>query len=408
MFFAVAGFLWLLMLSGKGNRLVPAEFRRSSPRILAASIVVVVFGAMSSFRSWDPPGSIGAVMRLGYLTMVWFWMLRCLSVNRRAVAAFISAWRWGVLVTSAAVILAYAGMFSLGVPNAEERQTGWFGHPNDLGGFLAVAVPLFLLGAPTAVTQRRRTQGAWRAVLLGVVIFGMSTSGSMSAFLAAAAGGATSGLVLALTRSGDRRRRRLHPLKAMALVIVGMIALLLLASTDSPVVERFTRYGEGDAYIESSVGDRGTANERVINNLDDALVIGNGFDRLGQADLDLDLGVHNMYLKLLYEGGLITASALVLILVVCLQQAWRLLRNTRSTLLHRDIAAVMGSAVAAIVFSNFQPTSIQRFFWIPFAMIQCYWTLRRSEIASGQTEDELNAWSAPPAAAAARSAIRPS
>ncbi len=392
-FFGLASVLWLLMLSGRASRLAPAEFRRSSPRILAASVVLLVFGTISGFRSWDPAGSIGVVLRLGYLTMLWFWMLRCLSVNRRAVAAFLTAWRWGVLISAVAVILANAGLFKLGAPNAENRQTGWFGHPNDLGGFFAVAVPVFALGAPTALRQGRWSRGPWRAVLLGIVVFGLSTTGSMSAFLAGAAGAIASGLALLFTGARDRNRRQLHPLKAMALVIIGAIALTMLANSDTAVVERFTRFEEGDAYVSGSVGDRGKANEEVINNLDNSLIIGHGLDSLGQVDLDLDLGVHNMYLKLLYEGGLIAATALVLVLIITLQQAWRLLISTRSTLLHRDIAAVFGSVVAAIVFSNFQPTSIQRFYWLPIAMIQCYWTLRRSEIASGMTEDELNSWS---------------
>jgi hypothetical protein len=406
-FFALAAYLWMLMLTGRSSRLAPVEFRRSSPRILAASIVVVVFGTMSGFRSWDPPGSIGVVLRLAYLTMLWFWMLRCLSVNRRAVAAFMGAWRWGVMISAVAVILANAGLFTLGVQGSEQRQTGWFGHANDLGGYLAIAVPLFVLGTPTVLTQRRRLSGLWRAGLLGTVVFGLSTSGSMSAFLAAIAGSIASGLALLLTGARDGRRRRMHPLKAMGIVVVAAIALVMLANTDTPVVERFTRYGEGDAYVQSSVGDRGKANEEVVNNFDQSLIVGHGLNSLGQATLDTQIGVHNMYLKLLYEGGLIAATALVLILIVTLQQAWRLLISTRSTLIHRDVAAVFGSVVAAIVFSNFQPTSIQRFYWLPIAMIQCFWTLRRTEIASGVTEDQLNDWSdrpSPPRTARVRPA----
>lgn len=392
-FFALGGVLWLLMLSGRGSRVAPAEFRRSSPRILAASILLLVFGTISGFRSWDPPGSIGQVLRIAYLTMFWFWMLRCLSINRRAIATFLTAWKVGVIISAVAAILANAGLFELGIQNPENRQTGWFAHPNDLGGFIAVAVPIFVMGAPQALTQRRRSGGTWRLVLLGTVVFAMSTTGSMSAFLAAILGTAVAGLGVMATGVRDGRRRTLHPLKAMGLVLVAGIAIVLLFNSDAAVVERFTRYEQGDAYVTGSVGGRGAANEVVINNFDDALVIGHGLDSLGQVNLDLDVGVHNMYLKMLYEGGLVAATALVLIAIVTLQQAWRLLVNTRSTAIHRDIAAVTGSVVAAIVFANFQPTSTQRYYWLPIAMIQCYWTLRRSEIASGASEDELDDWS---------------
>ena len=401
MFFVLAGYLWLLMLTNRSSRLAPAEFRRSSPRALAASVVLVVFATISGFASWDPADSVNVVVRLAYLSMLWFWMLRCLSVNRRAITVFLTAWRWGVVVSAVAAIAANAGLIQLGVANSEDRQTAWFGHPNDLGGYLAVAVPIFILGVPT-MSNRRRATGLWRAVLLGLIVFGLSTTGSMSAFLSAAVGSIAAGLAILITGPRDRRRRHTHPLKVMGLTVLGLVALMLLARTDTPVVERFTRFGEGDQYVAGSVNDRGAANQAVFESFDDVLVVGHGLDDRAQDDLDSPLGVHNMYLKMLYEAGLIGATALILLLVVAVQQAWRLMRATRATAIHRDIAAVFGSLIAAILFSNFQPTSIQRYYWLPIALIHCYWTLRRSEIAGGETEAELNAW----ATAGARSADR--
>lgn len=395
-FFGLAGVIWLLMLTGRADRFAPSRFRRSSPRILTASIVLVLFATISSFRSWDPADSMNTVVRLGYLTMLWFWMLRCLSVNRRAIAVLLRAWRWGVVITSVAVILANAGAFKLGVPNAEGRQTGWFGHPNDLGGYLAVSIPLFVMAAPVAVTERQQLRALRRPVMLGVVVFALSTAGSMSAFLGAAAGTLAAGLTYLLTSdSAVGRRRATHPLKLASLVLLGVVGLVALARTDTPLVQRFTRLGEGDAYVSGSIDSRTDGNEQVINSFDQVLVLGRGLDSAAQQDLDLEIGVHNMYLKLVYETGFIAAFALLLILVFTLHQAWRLLLNTRSTMLHRDICAVLGAIVAAVVFANFQPTTIHRYFWLPIAMIQCYWTLRRSELASGQTEEELNAWAAP-------------
>jgi O-antigen ligase len=396
-FFGLAGIIWLLMLTGRTDRFAPSRFRRSSPRLLAASIVLVLFATISSFRSWDPADSMNTVVRLGYLTMLWFWMLRCLSIDRRTIALLLRAWRWGALVTSIAVVLANAGMFKLGVPNAEGRQTGWFGHPNDLGGYLAVSIPLFVMATPVAVTERHQLRALWRPLQLGLVVFGMSTAGSMSAFLGAAAGTLATGFAFLLTNDpGGGRRRATHPLKLATLVLLALLGLVALIRTDTPLVQRVTRLGEGDSYVSGSIDSRTNGNAEVINSLDQVLVIGHGLDNFAQQDLEIEIGVHNMYLKLTYEAGLIAAVALVLILVFTLHQAWRLLLSTRSTMIHRDICAVLGCVVAAIVFANFQPTTIQRFYWLPIAMIQCYWTLRRSELAGGQTEDELNAWSDSP------------
>src|SRR5918997_5681848 len=146
--------------------------------------------------------------------MVCFWLLGAGGANRRTIALLLRAWRWGVVITSVVVILANAGAFKLGVPNAEGRQTGWFGHPNDLGGYLATSIPLFVMATPVAITERKRFRALGRPVLLGTVVFGMSTAGAMSAFLGAAAGTLAAGLAFLLTGdSGGGRRRATHPLK---------------------------------------------------------------------------------------------------------------------------------------------------------------------------------------------------
>ena len=59
---------------------------------------------------------------------------------------------------------------------------------------------------------------------------------------------------------------------------------------------------------------------------------------------------------------------------------WKLLVNMRATEIHPDIAAVFGSAVAALTFALFQPMLFHRYFWLPFGIIQCLWAMRRAEL----------------------------
>jgi len=382
-FFGVAGLLCLLLLTGRISQLSAPGARRASPRLLVATLVLLGMATVSTFRSWYPLASAGVVLRLAYLTVLWFWILRCLSVDRRAVGRLMTGWRWGVVIASLGALAANAGLISLGVPNPENRQTAWFGHPNDLAGYLAVAVPVFVIGAPRLVQGAKRHAGLRRIVVAGLVVFALATTGSMSGLMAAAAGLAAAGVAMSLTRRSGRRRT-VHPLKAMATITIVGILLTVLFSSDVPVVERLTRLEEGDQAVSSSVGTRGALNERVITQFDDLLVLGHGLDEAAQNDLRGGRtgagGVHNMFVKLLYEGGFIATLALVAVLWIMLQQAWMLLVNMRSSELHSDVAAVLGGAVAAIVFAMFQPTMFHRHFWLPFAMIQCYWTVRRSEL----------------------------
>jgi O-antigen ligase len=385
-FFALAGLLWLRMLTGRASGLSAPWARRSSPRLLAATIVLLAFATVSTLRSWNPEASIGVVLRLTYLTLLWFWILRTLSTSRRAVSWILRGWRWGVLISCAGALAANAGLVALGTENAESRQSGWFGHPNDLAGYIAVAVPLFVLAAPRADVLARRNAALSWLVTIGVVVFALATTGSMSAFLAAAAGSLAGGAALLLTRRSEGRRA-VHPLKVMATLLVAAIALTVLFSSDVPVVERFTRLEEGDSSVETSVGTRGTLNERVINQFDDLLMVGHGLDPGSQDELrGTNAGIHNMYVKVLYEAGLLAAVALIIFLVVALQLCWKLLVNLRSTDIHPDVAAVFGCAVAAITIAQFQPILFHRFFFLPFAVIQCFWTMRRAELDAAQTE----------------------
>ena len=378
-FFGLAALLWLLMLTGRVSRLSPPSLRGSSARLLVATIVLLALATVSSFRSWYPAESMSVVLRLGYLTILWFWIMRCISADRRAIALLMRGWRWGVLISCGAAIVANAGLVTIGRTNPENRQAGWFYHPNDLAGYIAVAIPLFVFAAPRAVTSKSRLAGVWWLATVGVSVFALSTTGSLSATLGAAAGIAASSAAFLLTRR--QVAGKLHPLKAMALATIAAIGLTVLFNSDVPVAERLTRYEEGDSEIAGSVGARGTLNERVINQFDELLLVGNGLDIRAQDDLrGTDSGIHNMYIKTLYEGGLIAALALVVMLIVVLQQAWKLLISMRDTDVHLDIVAVFGSAVAGMVFALFQPMTVQRYFWMPFAVIQCFWVVRRAEL----------------------------
>jgi hypothetical protein len=90
-FFALASLIGVLSLTGSDRMLTPAWARGSSPRILLASVVIVTMGVLASFRSFTPETSLQIVVRLGYLTLLWFWMLRCVAVDRRSIGVLVRA-----------------------------------------------------------------------------------------------------------------------------------------------------------------------------------------------------------------------------------------------------------------------------------------------------------------------------
>jgi O-antigen ligase len=400
-FFGLAAVIWLLMLTGTDGSLTPRGARGASPRILVASVIVVTAAVLSGFSSFDPGTSLQIVLRIAYLTLLWFWMLRCVTVDRRSVSVLVLGWRAAVLISCAGAIAANAGLITLGVSSTENRQSAWFGHPNDLAGFLAMAVPVFVLAVPRDRVGGGRAPMVRWAALVGVVVFGMATTGSISSLLAATAGTAAAGLGLSLTGSRVPGGRRLHPITVMAGAVVALVALGLLARSDVPVFERLTRLSEGNSGVNSSVDDRTNLNEEVVQNFDDVLVVGHGMN-VGRSEADSGGDVHNMYLKFTFEVGVVGAAALLFILGVTLKQAWTLMRSTRGSPLHATVAAIFGSVVAAMTFAFFQPINTQRYFWLPVALVQALWTMRRREI-----REAAAAGGAPGGDAAFGAAVRP-
>ncbi|HET6953453.1 MAG TPA: O-antigen ligase family protein [Acidimicrobiales bacterium] len=401
-FFGLAGVIWMLTLTGTDRRLTPRGARGASPRILVASVVLVTMGVLAGFGSFEPDISLQIVVRIAYLTLLWFWMLRCVAVDRHSISVLMAGWRAAVLISCAGAIAANAGLITLGVSSSENRQSAWFGHPNDLAGFLAMAVPVFLLGAPRERTARGRWPQLRWAGLLGVVVFGLATTGSISSLLAAVAGSAAAGLGLSLTSARVPGARRVHPITVMVGALAGLVALGLLARSDVPVFERLTRFEEGDAGVNSSVDDRTDLNEEVVQSFDQVLVVGNGMN-VGSARGEQSAGdVHNMYLKLVFEIGVLGAAALVFLLGVTLKQAWLLMRSTRGSPLHATVVALFGSVIAALTFAFFQPINTQRYFWLPLAMVQALWTLRRREL-----RDAARVADTPRPTARDRPAVRP-
>jgi O-antigen ligase len=219
-------------------------------------------------------------------------------------------WRIAVIISCAGAIAANAGLIDVGVAAGENRQTAWFGHPNDLAGFLALAIPVLVMAAPRDRTSRVRAPRLRWALLLGAVVFGIATTGSISALLAAVVGTAAAGLALSVTGRPVPGARRVHPITVMVAAVAALASLGLLARSDVPVFERLARFEQGNSGVNSSVEGRSDLNEQVVQSLDDVLVVGHGMTTAG-GEAGAAANVHNMYLKLVFEIGMLGAAALI-------------------------------------------------------------------------------------------------
>ena len=406
-FFAMGAVLLLKLLVGDESGLAPPDSRRSSQLVLFGTILLLTASVLSSFKSWYPGGSLLVTARLGYITLVWFWMLRSVVPSRRALNVLLSGWRWGVLSMSVVAILGQVGLLHVGVVNSENRQTAFSGHPNDLGGLLAVGLPILLLNLPRHPEHSNRRQTVRRAVLVSLVVYAITTTGSITAFFAAGMAVLATLTFMALVPPTHGGRRRLNPLSIMAGATLAVLGLVLLSQSDLPVFERYQRFESGDAYIEGSAAHRAQLNRAVLSRFDEWMFLGVGMDEhsifaadlIGPNDSFVTGGVHNMYLKVLFEAGLPGLVGLLIILLATLRAAFQLIVNTRDTELYPIAVAVTGSVIGACVVALFGPILYHRFFWLPIALVWCLWSVRHAELKRPRVEAPVRPADPPPLAA---------
>jgi O-Antigen ligase len=385
LFVAAALVIVVKLLTGNDGDLAPPEQRKSSPLILAGALLLLTAGTLSSLRSWTPVESITVVLRFAWITLVWFWIMRTVCRDRDDLKLLLRAWKFAALATSCAAVLGMLGVAFLST-HLGDRQVGLNGHPNHLAGQVSAAFILFLLAVPRAEhTAGRRMRVGW-LIALGVTAVAVFSSGSISGLAGILAAMCVVGVAYAMTHSGQTVRRRRSPLApALALIAVGIGAFVLFTS-DLPVIDRLTKFREGDSGVVTSVDSRGERNAIVTERFDRYLLVGMGFDlSSGTAFIDpnnpaqRDYGVHNMHLRMLYQAGLPAVIGAMVILVTAGRQLKALLRRSDPEL-YAIVLALIGCFVAVNVLSLFQPVAFDRFFWMPVALTGCVWSIRRREL----------------------------
>ncbi len=375
----------LKMLSGKTADLSPPGMRKTSPPILLGTILLGAAGTIACFQSFTPADSAIQVVRIVWITLVWFWFLRAVTPDRTALNRLFKAFEVTVVVSCAGAIAGYFGLVHLTTDNPDNRQAAWFGHPNELGGLLIVAMPLVVMGVPWRGAQT--TGLPWRRIaMFGLVGFAIGTTGSLTAFISTAIGLALCVGISLLTK-GPRAAgaKPPSPIPILLGMVVAVAAAAWLFSSDLPVVDRLTQFEGGDSAVNESVSSRGNVNSYVIGNFDNSLVTGVGLDAdtnfISEQDGEVGASrVHNMFLKLLYETGLPGLVGLLVVVVASVRQAWLLVLNTRGTPLHAASIGLMSSILSINAFAMFQPVFAQRFYWLPLALVSVLWALRRQEL----------------------------
>jgi O-antigen ligase len=369
--------------------------RLALPFFVPRSITIGVFifavgGLLSSLEAVSPYGSAMIVVRMLYLTIVWFWLGTVVLRTRAHVETALAAWVVSAAISSSGAVLQffYGDVIPGGIVNYG-RMSGFTTQLNVLGGLAATAFVPALMLALDSSRPRMRILGLCST---GLITAGLLLSGSVGGLLAAS--GATL-LWLVLRGIGLR-----IVLALGAVIAVGFILMSATGTTDSPSpVKRILNVSSRE---EEQTGRGGTVYTRLEGYSDawariqQQPLIGVGLDY----DSTLSVtpkAVHNMILGPWLTAGILGVVGLMVIVGGSIATGVRVLRRSPSRFRSFD-AATFAALIAFVQFSMGEPILYVRYGWFPTALLLALWAQQlRSDAYRRETaarRDRASPWHA--------------
>jgi O-antigen ligase len=239
------------------------------------------------------------------------------------------------------------------------RVAGLVGHVTDAGGILSIALP-FLVGMLIAGSRKWLTAAALATVGSALVL-----TGSVSGYLSG------TGAVL-ITVWLSRRSLRLSAFAAVGAVIAGAAYFASRLQVESNLgISIFSRLEATTSGRYDTLASRQDTWMYAIERLVVQPLVGVGLDGASGVTVG-ELAVHNTWLLLWWQGGLLTLGGVV----VFVAHVW-----SRAHLIPASDAwatSMKGSATAALMFSMTSPLAAQRYLWLPAILLLALAHERRS------------------------------
>lgn len=333
------------------------------PRTITFGVAIfAVGGLISSFDAVAAGESVGVVLRLGYLTLVWFWLGTVVLENRRHVEIAITAWVASAAVSSAgAVVQFFYGDVIPGGDIAWGRMTGFTPHVNNLAGLAATAFVPALMLAVDSSTRSRKLVGM---VAVALIAAGILLSGSVGAILTACAA-----TVFWLALRGVPQRL---VISLGGVVAVAFVLMTSSGTTLSPAplkrVEIVTSSTGSPGQTEGSVFTRLRGYRSAWDQIHANPVIGVGLDKESNERLLEGHYVHNIFINPWFSAGIFGLVGILTMIVGGLTTArWVLQRSSDED--RRLVSGVLASFVAFILFAMAEPILFVRYGWFSVAIL---------------------------------------
>ena len=369
---AAIAFLAVQFLTPVNER--PIRGFRIEPVTASGAAFVIASGILTLINAADARLVWFETLRFALLFLLTFVVA---ILDRRAMRLFLLALAAAVLLQGLLALGQYASGGSLGLtilgelPTRAERidfvdivrPSGTFGNANALGGFFALTLPL-LLGLLLVSDRRcdRIVYGAAFALGLGGLIATLSRGAWLSLPLTL--------MIVTVVVLG----RRLFTLKAgVAMAALGLTAVAAAIVIGPLIITRLTGDDAGSALSRlpmisatMSVIEQFPIFGAGLNNFADALVRHDrtGFVQVALAGRDNSLFVHNLYLLVWAETGVVGLLAFLWYVVSAFVVAYLVIRRSRASF---DRAVACGAALG--LFAQMVQGAFDIGFRVPFGSL---------------------------------------
>ncbi len=343
--FALA-LLWAALEYLAGN-----ERESILPQAVWVGIFLFVVGATASTvaHSRDVASSVGIILRVFYLVAAWLWLGGLCLRTRAHVWTALKCW-----VASAALCGAWAvGQRFAHLPGGVDagRFAGLTDHVNDFGALTACAVVPAL-----ALAYRARLWIAPAVFIVG----GLALSGSVGAGIAALLS-----LAVGLTS------RELTRPTLVALVVGGLVLVVAGPLLGSTAIARFSTTTNSSAQFGQDTFDtRIRTYATAWRTIEHNPILGTGLDVASSDIYDPNTGtyyqVHNLFLGVLYEAGILGVAGIITVLAAFVRAAWALVRSSPDRYL---AMALFAGLVAYIGTEMSEPSLYKRYSLVPVFLI---------------------------------------
>ena len=325
------------------------------PLMLIGASLFIVATLVSTVSAQTPVDSLIQMAKFSFLVFGWFWAGSNLLTTHQHVERATVAWIATAAVNGGAALLQLLAGDDV-IPGGLAqwgRMAGLTDHFNDLGAVSAVAfAPALAMVLLTTGGVRLLAVTAAALILVGVLL-----SGSVAAVVASL----VSVVVWAVCSRFQLGPRTAVVLLGGAIMAVWMIGVLESAGALTPLGRLDTAAGEGGTF-STRLETYGEAWWAI--GLDP--MVGTGLD---QGPTPSGYDVHNLFLGTWYQTGLVGISGLLLIigsvgLIGIAVAAQAVSRRERILAL-----GLLSGFVAFLVVGQSQPFLIQRYAWIPAALL---------------------------------------